>query len=712
MRGSTNAWFLQTLLAVSLSSVTPVLAQPLPGLADAEQNARNCMNNHDYEKAAQFYGQAAGILQSAGKISERLAGNYLAQSGALQQEGNYAAAIEPCQKALSLIPQLQATSPDLLSRALMSMAHAKAGLGQFEEAISDASQAQSIIEKQYGANSAQLIPILTALSTFTSTQAKFAQGEDFAQRALAIIGSDEKSPLLPNLLRLLGEMKIEQGHYTEAESLLKRGLGICENITPPDYFEIATLLDRLAGAYAGMKRIDDAESMLNKAIAVAHKADKPTIIKDRQIVWFIIKLADIYNNEAKHDQAETQLTIAQDLAKTSFAPGHYVNAVILNHLASTYIQQGKYAEAEKFYRQVLAITQDNAANGKLPKSGPFQLGVTAKEKVEVEVPINEKRDTAIFGEALDLSKKTAGTSLHPVVASALSNLGYVCLAQDKLNDALTFYQQALDTNKAIFGINSRNAAGGMRSIAAVFEKQQNYDKAITLNQQALEIYRKLDGNYRLEMVKTMCRMAGIYVEMKDLSKAEQALRDALKTADGPIAVTKKIDPNALMEEAAEQVSLKANEGLAATALSLHMDQAMAKGDSLEASVLLQLSIVLQKEAKLKEAETLCRKAVELRQQNLGPDRPLVAQGDAALAAILEDEKQYPEALTLMQQAVAICQKKFGNQSLQYASALHKLAQAETFAGKAVDAKEHEAEATTVEDNLSHHSADGGRSTGD
>jgi tetratricopeptide (TPR) repeat protein len=119
-----------------------------------------------------------------------------------------------------------------------------------------------------------------------------------------------------------------------------------------------------------------------------------------------------------------------------------------------------------------------------------------------------------------------------------------------------------------------------------------------------------------------------------------------------------------------------------------------------AIVLMNLSSVLLKESKLKEAESLARQALKIRQHCYGTDRPLTAQAVVSLSSILAAEKQLAEADSLLQQAVTILKTSFSDHSKQYAAAITKLAQVEVLEGKSGDAKKLESQASESNDSLS------------
>jgi len=688
-------------LSLMLCQARAWSAQPAPpAAAQAEQDAKAAMDSHQFDKAEQLYGQAADMLRASGTVTPRLVNDLLSQAHAYLQSGNDKAAQAACQQALSLIGQLPSAPPDLVARAYSTLAHACLAVGDLQGTINNNNQALSVLKQQYGPNSARLVDPMIMIGTSLAAQDKLPQAEQTIKDVMNILGNGNGHEMA-RCLMTLGEIYNAEGKFDEAEPALKRALGLYQTDSKPDYAGEAATMSRLARTYVETGRVDDAEGLLNKAIITQKKTSDASVNQNRQVVWFMIALGDIYNRQGKHEQAETQFDLAQDVSKAAYIADHYINAIILNRLASTYIQEGKYAEAEKIYRQILSFTQTSALSKK-PTSGPFQLGLTASAKAEDTTP--ENQDGSVLNEALERSKKSLGQA-HPEVANAFSNLGWVCLIEGKYDEAQTDFQQAFDIRKAAFGLNHQMTAASLQSLAALNVKEKKFDQAESYYQQALNINKKLEGDHNLQIIQTLISLANVHSQQGNLNKAEQDLKDALAKCNTLSGPKKKIDPNAVLDDAASQISAQAAMSgdseevtpLVATALSINPDQLTGPQTPIAATVLINLTRVLTKESKLNEAESVARQALQIRQHCYGPDRPLTAQAMAELSAVLQAENQLPEADSLLQQAVAISKTSFGDHSKQYAAAISRLAKVEDLEGKTSEAKALEAQASSIND---------------
>jgi tetratricopeptide (TPR) repeat protein len=117
---------------------------------------------------------------------------------------------------------------------------------------------------------------------------KLGEAEELYQAVLA------REPDNANVYQLLGQLAMEQGHYTDAAVLLKRATGLA-----PDN---ASAWVDLGNAYAGQERFDDAEAATRRAIQL-----QPDAPRSRQV------LAGILSRESKYSEAVDALEQALEL---------------------------------------------------------------------------------------------------------------------------------------------------------------------------------------------------------------------------------------------------------------------------------------------------------------------------------------------------------------------------------------------------------------
>jgi tetratricopeptide (TPR) repeat protein len=81
-------------------------------------------------------------------------------------------------------------------------------------------------------------------------------------------------------------------------------------------------------------------------------------------LWTMHNLADVYDSQGRHSEAETQYKLVLALREKQLGLEHPDTLRTMHCLAIAYKSQGRYSEAETQYKRVLALTEK-------------QLGVTA-----------------------------------------------------------------------------------------------------------------------------------------------------------------------------------------------------------------------------------------------------------------------------------------------------------------------------------------------
>lgn len=144
----------------------------------------------------------------------------------------------------------------------------------------------------------------------------------------------------------------------------------------------------------------------------------------------------------------------------------------LNNLAETCRVQGKYAEAEQFYRQSVAI----------------------KERV--------------LGEH------------HPDVATGLSNLAGVHYARGDLAGAAVLFKRALAILEGALGPAHPDVAKILANLAGVYHMQQRSTEAEALYRLALEIRERALGTGHPDVVRTLVNLATVCQALGKQDEAE------------------------------------------------------------------------------------------------------------------------------------------------------------------------------------------------
>ncbi|OON14913.1 tetratricopeptide repeat protein, partial [Opisthorchis viverrini] len=172
---------------------------------------------------------------------------------------------------------------------------------------------------------------------------------------------------IPTRLRTLHNLVIQyasEGRYEVAVPLCKQALEDLERSSGRDHPDVATMLNILALVYRDQQKYREAATLLNDALTIREKTLGPN---HPAVAATLNNLAVLYGKRGKYKEAEPlckRALLIREAVELYYqrALEIYVNTLgpddpnvvkTKNNLASAYLKQCKYAEAEELYKQVL-----------------------------------------------------------------------------------------------------------------------------------------------------------------------------------------------------------------------------------------------------------------------------------------------------------------------------------------------------------------------
>ena len=268
-----------------------------------------------------------------------------------------------------------------------------------------------------------------------------------------------------------------------------------------------------------------------------------------------------------------------------------------NNLAVNLNSQGRYADADPFYRKALEIRLAVLGEGHL---------TTASSYNNVAVNLQDQGRYAeaepLLGKALAIRQAALGEN-HPETARSYGNLAAVLSAQGRYAEAEPLLRKALAIRRAALGEEHPLTAASDDSLAANLEDQGRLAAAEPLYRQALSVRRAALGERHPLTAASLNNLAYNLDSQGRLAEAEPLYRQALEIR------TAELGPRHPY-----------------TATSLN-----------------NLASVLESQGRRGEAEGLYRQALEIRRAGLGEDHPETTTGYANLAFNLDGQARYAEA---------------------------------------------------------------------
>jgi tetratricopeptide (TPR) repeat protein/ribosomal protein S27E len=316
------------------------------------------------------------------------------------------------------------------------------------------------------------------LGSFFGDFGDYTSAELLLRRALVI---SEKSNGLKHsdtgaCLNKIGLLLMTKGEYLEAEIILRRALAIAENIMGPESRETCVVLAHLGRSLRYMKSYTVAEPICRRSLAIAEKV---------------------------------------------MGPDHYDTGLSLDNLASLLHDMGDYEAAEPLLRRALAI-EEKALGQEHPNTGGSlnNLGLLLHDMEDYEAA------EPLLRRALAIAEKVGGPD-HPKTGLCLNNLGLLLKDMGDYEAAEPLLRRALAIEEKVLGQEHPNTGGSLNNLGLLLQDMEDYEAAEPLLRRALAIAEKVFGVGSSQSIDFLFQLGNLLGEMGKLHEAEILLRRAL-----------------------------------------------------------------------------------------------------------------------------------------------------------------------------------------
>lgn len=205
------------------------------------------------------------------------------------------------------------------------------------------------------------------------------------------------------------------------------------------------------------RRFAEAEPLLRHLVmSPQSRRDKARLFHD---------LAQVLNFQGKYTEAERYYRDAMSLYQADHGKIHETYAKWQNNLAGVLRAEGRFAEAEELYVETLAITEKTTgknSRGYAITLGNIALAIAAQDRL-AEAEQNMRQ-------ALAIDSATIGSS-HPEYAMRLDGLATILQKQNKFSDAEQLYRQAVDITRETLGDAHSQHAQHLNNLAVALNSQ-------------------------------------------------------------------------------------------------------------------------------------------------------------------------------------------------------------------------------------------------
>lgn len=399
---------------------------------------------------------------------------------------------------------------------------------------------------------------------------------------------------LPESWILLGNIYRLEGLYPEARTWILRGVSALEKQKTADFARLSAaynyyaLFNNSAGEFA--------ESEMNARKALKYSQDAG-LGKENEAMHRVV-LANALRQQGKYREALVELETALPILKTGsekrllatatnnlgalhFWMGNYQKALPLlqdglkqrlescgeNHpdVANSYLDLGCVEFKLGDLKSALEHFEDShdICASKLGPNHPDTLSSAANLAVVLLSTGDTKRALELLKNAVEAGKNVLGTK-NPDLAQYKDDYANALCADKQFELARDIQVEANLLRKAAFGADSREYAGGLRSLAQIESAAGNKKAGRQLLQRSISIYNSSGQHPDPDLADTLDELGYLYAQSNELESARQtfvlAIREKLKTGNSVSYATSLANLSELLhrmhQEAESLVMLK------------------------------------------------------------------------------------------------------------------------------------------------------------
>jgi serine/threonine protein kinase/tetratricopeptide (TPR) repeat protein len=545
------------------------------------------------------------------------------------------------------------SQPEVEAELRLIIGKVYGGLGDYGQAVAMLEEALAITKRLHGNEHKGVVSVLNQLAMMLGNQGRLDEAETMFGEAMAIqrrLGREDVSTTLNNLSLTL----MDRGRHAEAETVLREALTLHRKFDGNDHADTATTLGNLAGLLEEQGKLDEAEPLLREALG---RQQNLMGSEHPDVAATLNTLANVVQKQNKIPESEALFREVLALQRKLLGNAHPNVASALNGLGLALHKQGKDAEAEPLLREGMEI-QKNARQTAHPQTarltgnlGRVLQGLQRYAEAE-----------ACYREALAIYSKLPGDE-HPDVASWRNRIFNLLQDQKKWAELEVLQRETLTILKSRSAGEHPEVAAALTDLAMILENQEKLTEAETIYREALAMRRKLPGSDP-DVVRILDRTALLLNRQGRNPEAEPFMREAVSTNRSLLA---KEDPVLARQIGNLGIILEAQRKYAESEIQFREALAMSKklrGTSNPKGIIpwhIKLLIVLEKQGKVAEQETLLRGALE-EARGLEPANPLRVETQIlTLGENLYRQNKFAEAERLCREVIESRQARPGTE---------------------------------------------------
>jgi len=329
----------------------------------------------------------------------------------------------------------------------------------------------------------------------------------------------QTTAFLVDLFRISNPSEARGNSLTAREVLDTGAARVGRQLTEQPQIQ-ATLMDTLGTVYMGLGLYGQAQPLLTaatekrRALPQDGRAD---------LAQSLSHVGDLLTLRAEYPGAEDSFrqAIAIQRALPQSERDNAALAQSLYGLGAELIERGAYPAAERQLREALALQQHlfEGANEDTARTLQKLAWAVDQRDLNEALPLAER--------AVAMHRTLWGPQPHPDFAAAMNDLGLMLYDKGDYEPAVRLLQESLNMNRRLLGDKHPEIALSLNNIANVLHDKGDLAGAESAYQQSLAMRRELLGNEHPLVAQTLNNLAFVYYDRGNEGAALEAERESL-----------------------------------------------------------------------------------------------------------------------------------------------------------------------------------------
>ncbi|MEQ8583776.1 MAG: CHAT domain-containing tetratricopeptide repeat protein [Marinoscillum sp.] len=340
-----------------------------------------------------------------------------------------------------------------------------------------------------------------------------------ADEALKVLrrGGERKSEEFVKALNSAAFLYGTIGLYNKAENQLRKSESIYKKIaTANQELRLESIVD-LAFLYTRMGNYSETEELVNMAIAERKKLYGSN---SRRLIKPYSALGEVFMIRGDYPESEKNLRAALAIAETVYGDTTLIFAETLSKMVKLYLDLGNYEAALVNATDVLKIREKTLRPNHILFADTYtDLG---------HIHYNLGSQLQVVDKYYQLAKEITASNFdqqHPLYAEALKNIAFVHLQRAEYNEALTLLDQADDIWRDALSNQNRSSGEVARIKGDIYNYQGKFREARREYEKAAKYFKRIFSEEHPDFLNTQSRLARAYYINDEVSKVESILSE-------------------------------------------------------------------------------------------------------------------------------------------------------------------------------------------